>query len=248
MTTDDELLSPLRMATLVAPVIDRLRFAVSRQVRATTASLAAEAGLGELGTRAWTTLRNTMPDREVTIDDVRAVYRYHPEERVEASLAEVTAGAVVEQTAGGRYRLTPKGQALTMKLLETTATAAQELWSARPERIPGLAATAGRVMDVASATGGAGYRMVTPPYLPDGITPAYVLVERVTALRWYRFDAHVGAWEAAGLTPEAIRAMTAGPERDAIEAETNRRAAPPYADLEPEERLDFLAGLGALTG
>ncbi len=42
--------------------------------------------------------------------------------------------------------------------------------------------------------------------------------------------------------------MADGPERDAIEAETNRRGAPPYAALDVDERLELIAGLGALTG
>lgn len=111
-----------------------------------------------------------------------------------------------------------------------------------------MSALAARLMDAASPTAGPGYLMVAPPYLPDGVSPAYVLVERITCLRWYRFDAHVGAWEAAGLTGEQMRAGTEGAERDAIEAETNRRGAPPYAVLSADERLDFVAGLGALTG
>jgi len=42
--------------------------------------------------------------------------------------------------------------------------------------------------------------------------------------------------------------MAAGPARDAIEVETNRRAGQPYAALTPDERLTLLAGLAALTG
>lgn len=247
MSATEELLSPVHTATLVAPIIDRLRFAISGRVRATTASLAAEAGLGELGTRAWTTLRNTLPDRTVTLDHIRAVYRYHPEERLQASLAEAVTAGVLEADADG-YRFTPDGHKLATRLLEATDAAARDLWPTRPDRIAGLSALAARLMDAAAATAGPGYLMVTPPYLPDGVSAAYVLVERITALRWYRFDAHVGAWEAAGFTPETIRAITDGPERDAVEAETNRRGAPPYAAIEPGERLAFIAGLGALTG
>ncbi len=247
MPTDEATLSPLRTATLVAPIIDRLRFAVSNRIRATTASLAGEAGLTELGTRVLTTLRNTLPDREVTLDHIRAVFRYQPEDRLQASVAEALGAGVIEATATG-YRLAAGGQKLATMLLEATDAAAQELWPTRPDRIAALSATASRVMDAAEATAGPGYRMVAPPYLPGSVSPAYVLVERVTALRWYRFDAHVAAWEAAGFTPETIRAITDGPEREAVEAETNRRAAPPYAALSPDERLDLIAGLGALTG
>ena len=61
-------------------------------------------------------------------------------------------------------------------------------------------------------------------------------------------DAHRAAWAAAGLTVEGIRALPDGPARRAIEAETDRRDEPAYAALSPEERLELLAGLGALPG
>ena len=42
--------------------------------------------------------------------------------------------------------------------------------------------------------------------------------------------------------------MEPGPRRDRIEVDTNRRAAAPWAALAADERLDLLAGLGALPG
>jgi hypothetical protein len=53
------------------------------------------------------------------------------------------------------------------------------------------------------------------------------------------------------LAPEAVAAWV-GPVIDrlrlAIEHETNQRAAAPYAALNPGDRLELLAGLGALPG
>ena len=72
------------------------------------------------------------------------------------------------------------------------------------------------------------------------------LAEHLTSLRFHRYDAHVGAWRAEGLTVDEVQALAPGPVRDRIEAETNRRAAPPYAALDPAGRLELLAGLGAL--
>jgi hypothetical protein len=65
-------------------------------------------------------------------------------------------------------------------------------------------------------------------------------------LRFHRFDAHVAAWTAAGLTAAEVQALPPGPERDAIEAATNERAAAPYEALSRAERFAFVAGLGAL--
>jgi hypothetical protein len=73
-----------------------------------------------------------------------------------------------------------------------------------------------------------------------------VAAERLTALRFHRFDAHVAAWKAAGLTGEEVASLPPGSQREAIEAETNRRAAAPYEALEPGERVDFLGALAAL--
>ncbi|HZN17433.1 MAG TPA: hypothetical protein VFB84_04470 [Micromonosporaceae bacterium] len=55
----------------------------------------------------------------------------------------------------------------------------------------------------------------------------------------------VGAM-AAGLTAAGIQAMAPGPAREAIEAETNVRAAAPYAALTATERRDLLDDLSAL--
>ena len=87
------------------------------------------------------------------------------------------------------------------------------------------------------------------PYEPAGAAAAALLLHtRLSVLRYHRADAHAAAWHAAGLTGAAIQQLPAGPARDAIKADTNRRAGPPYATLTPDERITFLAGLAALPG
>src|SRR5439155_10775871 len=54
--------------------------------------------------------------------------------------------------------------------------------------------------------------------------------------------------KAAGLTSATMRQLPAGPSRDAIEAETNRRPGLPSATLSPDERIMLLAGIAALPG
>ena len=75
-----------------------------------------------------------------------------------------------------------------------------------------------------------------------------LLHHRLSVLRYHRTDAHAAAWQAAGLTSEAMTRLPAGPMRSAIEAETNRRAGVPYATLSADERVALLAGLAALAG
>ncbi|MDP1806171.1 MAG: hypothetical protein Q8K72_13450 [Acidimicrobiales bacterium] len=72
------------------------------------------------------------------------------------------------------------------------------------------------------------------------------LAERLTPLRFHRFDAHVAAWEAEGLTAQEVQTLDAGPVRDRIEEATNRLSATPYAVLDAGERVELLGGLGAL--
>ena len=76
-----------------------------------------------------------------------------------------------------------------------------------------------------------------PPYEPDGTPPGVLLLNRLGTLRYHRADAHAAAWTAAGHTAASIAELPAGPERLAIELETDRRAAGPYAVLSAEERL-----------
>jgi hypothetical protein len=75
-----------------------------------------------------------------------------------------------------------------------------------------------------------------------------LLLNRLGALRYHRADAHAAAWTAAGHTALSIGELAAGPERLAIELETDRRAAGPYAALSADERLTVLADLAALPG
>ena len=52
-----------------------------------------------------------------------------------------------------------------------------------------------------------------------------LLHHRLAVLRYHRADPHAAAWQAAGHTVDTIRDLAAGPERERIEAETNRGPA-----------------------
>ncbi|GAB4003314.1 hypothetical protein GCM10029992_44490 [Glycomyces albus] len=87
---------------------------------------------------------------------------------------------------------------------------------------------------------------MTPVFEPHGASAATILASRLGALRHHRADAHRSAWAEAGLTVDEIKALPAGPHRERIDAETNRRDEPIYGVLTDGERLELLAGLGAL--
>jgi hypothetical protein len=153
----------------------------------------------------------------------------------------------------GHWHLTASGRELAVEVDRILAETAERLWSFRPSpSLPGLAAVeavlplVGRLLEAGRASGGPVFRAMTPVWEPAGASPSALLVSRLEALRHYRADAHRAAWGAAGLTAEGIQALGPGPERDAIEAETNRLDGVVYEALDADERLVLLGGLGAL--
>jgi len=133
---------------------------------------------------------------------------------------------------------------------------AEEFWDRKPiDTMPGLAVVprladlVGRLLEAGESTGGPAFRAMAPVYEPPGASAALCLSSRLGALRHHRADAHRAAWKAAGLTLTQLRALPPhGPQRQAIEDETNRLDEPIYRMLSPAERDELLAGLGALPG
>jgi hypothetical protein len=238
--------SPERTAALVAPVIDRLRQAFAAAAREASTDLGSSVGLSEPGLLILAMLRNTMPDRQVTREQVRAVLRYMPVSHVDAGLAGAFGAAMFEGSTEETFSLSDRGRDVVERLYRLTSDVVCRLWAGHDERVARLIPIARHALDAATATGGPAFAVMSPPYEPANARPAMVLAELLTPLRFHRFDAHVAAWQAAGLTVADVVALPAGPERDRIEEETNRLAAVPYAALRPDERLEFLGGLGAL--
>ncbi len=112
----------------------------------------------------------------------------------------------------------------------------------------GLNELAGRLVVAAAASGGDAYAAVAPPYEPPDASPELLLHHRMAVLRYHRADAHFAAWRAAGHTVATIRGLADGPERERIEAQTNRGAGRPYATLSAVERSRLVTGLTHLPG
>ncbi|MCH7231498.1 hypothetical protein L0U85_11645 [Glycomyces sp. L485] len=72
------------------------------------------------------------------------------------------------------------------------------------------------------------------------------LIRRVLDRVYHRADAHRAAWARGGLSATDIVEMRPGPERQAIEDDTDRRDEPVCGALSGHERLELLAGIGAL--
>lgn len=244
--SEREPLEPERIAAAIAPVIDRLRLAVVMAIRPTQAVIAERLGvpnpvLGPLGM-----LRNTMPDRAFATGDVLELFPYQPAEQVRAGIEGLLEAELLEATGSDQIRLAETGRAVILELFEHIQRFVDERWADRADLVGELLPLATRACAAVTETGAGAVRLVAPPYHPPNASPSLLLVETLSPLRFHRSDAHVAAWRAAGLTAEQMQQLETGPLRQQIEAETNRRAAPPYAVLTADERLTLLSGLGAL--
>jgi hypothetical protein len=243
-----ELLAPEQIAARVAPVVDRLRLAVHHLMQGAVAATARDHGLDKQMAMVIGNLRNLAPGQAVARSAVEAVYIYAGTSAIEHGIDGLIGIGLVKEAADSRVCLSERGQSLVSEIHSLGATAANGLWAGHEERVTALAGLAARAVHAAAVDGGDTFTLLAPSQEPADATDAALLSERLTGLRFHRFDAHVAAWRAAGLTVDQIKALRSGPARAAIEAETNRRASTPYAALDRSERLEFLAGLGALPG
>jgi hypothetical protein len=232
-------------AAAIAPILTRLRLAISGRVAGGAADVAARYDAGE-SLPVLAMLRNLLPDRRVAIEQVHDVFAYRPPAEVDEALAALVAADLVEVAPS--VALTARGGELMNELHRMATSVVDELWAGHEAGLEGLAVLLGRVVGEAGSTGGGAFAVMAPPWEPPGALTSALVAERLSALRFHRSDAHIAAWRAAGLDAEAIQALEPGPTRDAIEQETNRRAAAPYAVLSADERFALCAGLGALPG
>lgn len=103
-------------------------------------------------------------------------------------------------------------------------------------------------MGAGADTGGPVFCALVPAHEPPAASPALRLTNRLEPLRHHREYAYRVAWEAAGLSLWEVCSLDDGPVLQAIEEETNRLHEPLCQSLPMHERLELLAGLGALPG
>jgi hypothetical protein len=245
--TDADAVAPERIAMLMAPVVDRLRLAISKHYRDWTTGYIAALGVSPAAGNILGNLRNLTPGRAVDRSAVVAVYTYDDPEKISAGLDDIV-GAGLLTDDSGRLLLTARGAEVVADIQTEGARIVNEMWKGHDARIAGLVAIASPAVVAAAADGGPTFEVMAPADRSPGAADGRTLSELLTGLRFHRYDAHIAAWRAAGLDVAGIKAMASGPERDAIEDDTNRRAATPYAALEPVERVMLLGGLAALPG
>jgi hypothetical protein len=239
-------ISPRRMAALVAPEIDRLRVAIMQRAVGPAIELANAIGLSDEGGRIAAMLRNTLPQRVVTDEQVQVLFRYVPTETVDTGIGDALAAGVLTRPNRGKLHFTPRGQRLAIDVYRATEALVKELWAQNIKQLEALMPLTAKALAAAVPTGGPAFSVVATPYEPEGASPAMIVAERLTPLRFHRFDAHIEAWQQAGMSVEEVQSLTDGPRREAVEEQTNRLSAAPYAALDPWERVEMIGGLGAL--
>ncbi|MFC0507118.1 hypothetical protein [Micromonospora costi] len=250
-------LAPHRFAGLVAPAVDR---AVAAALDAGRRRGGAELGRrygGPAATGFLVEFRTRLAEPGGIVDEpgFAAVTRYRDPAECRRALDKQVAYGTLHRLPDGGIAATERGLAFLDELRGLHAEVTAELWAGHEERVVRLVEAFGRLVAYAlvldaeqPAAAGAAFAATAPPYEPDGTPAGVLLLDRLDALHHHRADAHAAAWTAAGHTARSVAALPPGPERLAIDLETDRRAAGPYGALTPEERLTVLADLAALPG
>lgn len=232
----------------VGPQLDRLRLGVMRSAvdLGMKSGMLAGSGLDPDTVTVFAMLRNAYPDRVVPLRNFRAAYVYHDPAKFDLAHSRMVEVGVVAATPGEALTLSDSGREVMQRMRAVSAQAAEGLWGT--DALPVLV-LADRCLQAASATAlpDGAFHVVAPPHDEPGDSDATRLAERLTGLRWHRFDAHVAAWTSAGLTAASVAELGPGPRRDEIEADTNERAGEAYGPLTPADRAFLLEALGRLA-
>jgi hypothetical protein len=233
-------------AAEIAPLLDRARLAVVAFLRTKADEVAQHYAITAPALQTLGMLRNTLPDRDAAIDDVLELFIYSKPDQIRSNIEELITGDVLVSIGDDRVLVTHRGREIVHTMFGLTQQFIDGLWEAHADLVARLLPIADRACAAVTTTGGAAVRVVAPVYDSPGASPALMLAERQTPLRFHRFDAHVEAWRSEGLTVQEIQALDSGPQHERIELATNRWAAAPYCGLDPAERLELLRGLESL--
>ncbi|WP_430498871.1 hypothetical protein ACQRWP_27555 [Micromonospora trifolii] len=250
-------LAPHRIAGLLAPAVDRtFRAGILAGRDGGGAELSQRYG-GVMATGFLVDLRTRLAAPGGTVDGpgFAAITRYQDPVACRRTVDKQVAHGMIYRGPDGALSATERGAAFLAELYQVHAEVTEELWAGHDDRVARLVAMLGRLLSYALVLAdeegdrvASAFAALAPPYEPDGTPLGVLLLNRLSTLRYHRADAHAAAWTAAGHTASSIAALPAGPERLAIELETDRRAAGPYSVLGVEERLTMLADLAALPG
>ncbi|MDQ3543170.1 MAG: hypothetical protein M3431_04810 [Actinomycetota bacterium] len=238
---------PVAFAEVMAPVLDRAAIGVHMAVpRDRYSRLREQYGIDRLGFLI--ELRQpVLAGIPIALIGLAAIVRYPPPGFIDEEIDRQVGGGMLVRD-DDRLLPTERARSVVADVVALQDDVASELWSWRAATIERLDELAVKAIDAGRGSGGPAFAVQTSAPVPSGRSPAFRLWSNLWPLRYHRADAHAAAWAAEGLTAHEMATLASGEQRDRIEAETNRRAAPPWAGLSEHERLELLAGLGALPG
>ena len=202
------------------------------------------------------------PNGVVTARGIAETSRYRDPATVDAELAAAAERGSIERDVDGSIRATAGGHVFLDDLYATQEAVLAAYWDGRDAFVSRLAAATLTLLDagmVRPAMPDGAFAAMTPNWEPPGISPSVLLLNRLSAMRYHRSDAHATAWRAAGLTaaemvslqesatPAATTGESARARRDAIEARTNEISAAAFDSVHPADRAGFLRDLQALS-
>lgn len=242
-------LSPMAYAPLIARVIDRVfpEFMVAVRAGGGRELAGRYGGPPAVGYLIEFRTKLSAPGGGVRADEFAAVCRYRDLDACRGILVSHAGHGTIALHDDGSFEATQRGHEFVDELFALHGEIAHRFWSAFPAaRLNELAYRA-----LESVTAGPSLSAMAPCHYPTGTPVEAVLVNNLGTLRYHRADAHAAAWQAEGLTADQIKAMPLdgadpGGGRTRIEVETNRGAAAAWTALTEAERLELLAGLGAL--
>ncbi|HET7900802.1 MAG TPA: hypothetical protein VFL59_06405, partial [Candidatus Nanopelagicales bacterium] len=245
LVVDGELAS---YAAQVGPQLDRLRLGVMKAAveLGMRSGMLRGSGLDPDAFTVFAMLRNAYPRRAVPLRNYRAAYVYQEPAAFDRALAQMIGAQLVELSDADSVVLSAAGRDLMADVRRTGAQAAEGRWGSEVGPLLDLSDRC-LVRAAESAQADGAFHLVAPPADEPDDSEAARFAERLTGLRFHRFDAHVASWAAAGFTAATIAALDPGPERDAVEGETNRRAGGPYDALTGDERTLLLEGLAHMA-
>jgi hypothetical protein len=242
-------LSPTAYAPLIARVVDRVfpEFMVAVRSSGGRDLVLRHGGPAAVGYLIEFRTKLSGPGASVSADQFAAVCRYRDLDAAREALLRHAEHGTVAIGDDGTFRATERGHEFLDALYALHGDIARKMWSAFP--VGRLNDLVERALD--SVSPGLALAAMTPCHYPAGTYAGAVLANNLGTIRYHRADAHAAAWRDAGLTADQITAMPLdaadpGGGRTRIEEETNRGAAAAWTALTEAERLELLAGLGAL--
>lgn len=234
-------------SALVAPVIDRTAISVHPAVDRERVS--ALRGDNRFSPAALSLFAGMLLGGPISQHEFNELMRYQHFGSSDAFLVGLADRGAISMHTDGSFEATPAGAEVARQLVVIQAEALDSLWRPKHASLPGLSALilkarAAAVADQMSALS----RLTGRAWLPAEPSHATRIWDAAVVLRMHRSDAHALAWAEQGHGALEMKQMPPSAERDAIEARTNELAAAPWTPLTADERLDLLAGLGALPG